>query len=353
MTKHIFFVHSATCIECMYGIMRSNSILDSDVVVIAARGVSIPDMPVVLEYPDNWYHFPFFTHKFLWNLSWLNTRRYIEYIDRYIDYLCDDNFIFYAQNGRHYMYRAFITNKKCLGVEYFEDGVDFYFTAEMFNIKYPSPLKVRYKIVNYLLSSLLRVGQRVLQDDLVFPNKQSQPGKVYVLSPKSTHYFRLYFSEIELINPISASIFHDIAFKTVLCMSALEEQRIAPNNHVLDVYISWLRAEGINEVSLKFHPAQSNVTRDYVGTRLITAGLEVDIIDDNVRMEGIFKSFGTDFKVVGCGSSLLNYALENSKDCQVYALYERIETKTGLTPRSRQWRNSFSHITNKRFKIVK
>lgn len=353
MTKHLFFVHSATCVECMYGIMRSKALAQNDVIVIAARGITVPDINVVLEYPDAWYHFPFFTHKYLWNLSWLKSRKYIEQIDSYLDYLCDDNFIFYAQNGRHYLYRVFISHEKCKDVEYFEDGVDFYFTSTMFNIKYPSPLKSRYRIANLILSKMLNLGQRVLQYNLVFPDKKGHPGKVYVLSSNSTKHFRVFFSEIEIIDTAQSISTFDIAYNTVICMSALEEQRIAPNNHVMDSYIAWLLTESISQVSLKFHPAQNNDTRNYVQMRLINAGFEVDVIDDDVLMESKFKSFGSDFKVVGCGSSLLIYALEKSKDCQIYALYEQIESRTGMTPRSKQWRNSFSHINNKRFNIVR
>ena len=89
------------------------------------------------------------------------------------------------KNGRHYKYNVIITNKKCHSVNYFEDGVDFYFTKKQFNRKYPNPVKIRYKLINFILGNLMGNYNRLKQFNNVFHKKNFNDGVFYGLHKNS------------------------------------------------------------------------------------------------------------------------------------------------------------------------
>ena len=64
-------------------------------------------------------------------------------------------------------------------------------------------------------------------------------------------------------------------------------------------------------------------------------------------MENIFKLSSFNATVVGCGSSLLMYALLMNNKISVNVIYPMIE-KVGKTFRSDQWKDSFEKINNKK-----
>jgi hypothetical protein len=351
--KYLFYLHSAACIEACEGIIDYEGIDLKNVVALNARGLKgISERLNQVVINDDLDKFPFYTHRNLSSFRFLQSNRYIQKWDEIVENQVKGEFILYAQNGRHYKYNVLMTNEKCSAVHYFEDGVDFYFTKQQFVKKYPDPLKIRYKIVNFILGKLLGNYNRIRQYDRVFRNLTKHDGIFYGFSKLSGRKFIDFFTERRIL-PLKLVVSSFLLRSNVVfCFSALSEQRIVDNQTMMQAYEQWWsKNDECDQIALKFHPAQTNASRDFIRLYLLDLGIDVEVIPDDIRMETLFKSNDFSAQVVSCGSSLLMYALLMNSRITLHAIYPIIEKFSGRTNRSSQWNDSFENINDNRFMI--
>ena len=355
--KHVFYLHSATCIEMFEAIIDFKKINEKDIVIFNARSLKgLTNKYLEIFISESLDLFPFYTHKQIFNFKWIKSNLIIKNWDRLIDLNIDEEFTFYSQNGRHYKYNVIMTNSLCKHVNYFEDGIDFYFTKNQFNRKYPSPLFLRYKIINFILGKLMGNYARIKQYDNVFRSLSKNDGIFFGLHKNSGSNFKNYFKKRIILNYDNSYTNHSFNKNDVIfCFSALEEQLITSNKSMIESYICWINKNKISKINLflRFHPAQTENTKKFIIDKLTMSKYKFKVIPDEIRMESIFRSKDFSAIVVGCGSSLLMYALLMSNKSIVNVIYPIIEAKVGKTFRSNQWKDSFEKIKNKRLKIWK
>ena len=348
--KHVFHIHSFTCYITSVGVVKMEDIPMNDVIFVIYR--SIPKIFTEVKHiyiPDNKYYFPYFTNKKLFNFSFLLTKKYIKYFDNIIYNEIGNDYIFYVHNSRGYLYRIFITNNFCKEVRFIEDGLDAYFTEQAFYKKYPYIVKLRHKIVNYLLGNILGseyVYNRLKQFDNPFKNKKEIP-RFYGLTNDS---FSKFLPEKCDYIKINQDIIKDIQeYKVpdgsnVFVFSALIEQYVTTQD-ILDKFIEWyVMFFKINKVFINFHPHQSVLSRDKIINKLKDENVDIHIIPDDIIMETFFIN-NKKLNIYGIGTSLLVYASYFSTSSKVYVLYPFFKLNLKLdTIRTKFWDDTYQNM---------
>lgn len=342
-TKHIFYIHSQTCYVISLKIIQHKNLDINNVIFLLSRNTPIiePKIKHLHIYPilDNW---GFYTFRKLLNLKWLNNRRVVKIIDNIIENTVPKDFIFYSQNGRHYKYNIFISSKKCFGNHYIEDGLDMYSSYAEFNKKYPNPLKLKNLLVNKMLSSIQGLRKRIFQvnDPYWASNNQT---KIYTLHEYSMKYIKCNLKKINLQNiqlPIQNEELEELP---ILLPSALEEQNICNNIHVVKSYLLFCSKYNIKKAYIKWHPAHTIQTKKYYLDTFSSNNIEIIEIPNNLPMELYFSTTNRTHKVVSNGSSLLIYAALFGKKCTAHIIYPILHYILGRkTPRSDYWINTYS-----------
>ena len=323
-----------------------------DIFILNSRKIKgIPTYLRSIELPYAFDYFPYFTLRKIYTLKWINTYRIVKNWDCIIENKINSPFIFYAQNGRHYKYRVISSHVNCRGINYFEDGIDFYMTLNEFSRKYSSPLRKVYKLVNYILGTALGVYDRVKQDSFVFPDPYGN-SVLYVLSENSARHLSAIIPSKRALNQTSNRNHTQLPKNsTLICFSALEEQGIASNEDMIRGYLDFFSAmkfDSNRDLFLRFHPAQNNFSRAYIVS--VFKQFKITVLSDELIIEQYLASQSSDFDLVSCGSSVLNYALELNENVKCYAIYKAIERYAGKTKRSSQWRDTFNE--NKKNLII-
>jgi hypothetical protein len=290
---------------------------------------------------DNW---PFYDIKKLYNFYWLKNNRVVRIIDNIILNNDIDKFVFYSQNGRHYKYNVFISNPKCIGNHYIEDGLDMYTTIDEYNLKYPSPLKRRYRLINYILGSIQNLRERVYQKRSVFWN-MTQDTTFFCLHELSMANNKEIINRVNLFN-IQID-YEDPNLKELpfLLLSALEEQKICSNHILCRVYIKYLSDNNINECYLKWHPAHTKKSKSEILNYFEKNEIKIHVIEESMILEAYFISTYKHHLVLSIGSSLLMYAHLFGKNFKVVPLYGLLhDIINGRTRRSNYWINTYNRI---------
>ena len=348
MTLHVFYIHSQSCYITSLKVIKYKKIDFEDVLFLTVR--EIPNfenrirhfqIPSIL---DNW---PFYTHSQIFNLKWIfGNKRVISIIDNFIEEIINSDFIFYSQNGRHYKYNLFISSIRCIENHYIEDGLDMYSTYKQFDIKYPSPLKLRYFFFNRFFSKLQRTNKRIFQKNDPFWNK-TESTKCYGLNNLSFKKILKNKTQIECLGHINLNYEIDELEKIpILLPSALEEQKICTNINLINTYISYLKKKKYSKVYLKWHPGHSENSKSVIKSTLNIEGIKTLIIPNDLMMELYFTTTKNNHEIISIGSGLLIYAAILSKTCKPVALYKLLEKNSKKTPRSEYWQETFSDFKN-------
>lgn len=339
---HLFFIHSSICVEMMKRIVNYLGLKDNEIFILNSRNIKgIPNKFKSVDLNNKFDYFPFFTLKYLISFKWLLTPKVVKLWDHIIENEVNAPFIFYAQNGRHYKYRIISSNSNCIGVNYFEDGIDFYMTFEEFVKKYPNPLRIRYKLINYILGNFLGVYNRIRQDKDVFPSF-NESTRLFVLNRNTGSHLAHILPDRVILNSQSLGISFQLPHNSILiCFSALAEQGVANNEDMMKGYIDVLNSRNFissRTLFLRFHPAQSMKSRVYILETL--SGWNVSEMSDDLIIEEFIADQNSEFILMSCGSSVLMYASLLSSKVKCFAIYKSIEKHSGYTRRSSQWRNT-------------
>jgi len=341
--KHIFYIHSQTCYITSLKIVQYENIEVNSVIFLLARNTPIIEPKFkhfhIYQIIDNW---GFYALRKLLDFKWLQNRRIVNLIDNFIEKIVPDNFIFYSQNGRHYKYNIFISSKKCIGNNYIEDGLDMYSSQSEFNIKYPSPLKLRYLLINKILSNFQGLNKRIFQKNDPFW-ASSNKTKFYTLHEYSMKYIQCDLNKINLEKirlPITSEELEDLP---IFLPSALEEQKICSNEYILKSYLIFCSNHNITRAYIKWHPAHTIQSKKYFLETFSTNNIEIIELPNDLLMELYFSSTNKSHKIVSHGSSLLIYAALFGRNCTAHIIYPILHNILGKhTPRSNYWINTYS-----------
>ncbi len=343
--KHVFYLHSQTCYITALKVIKYKKILNDQVILLISRNTPLFNnkYQTFHIYPilDNW---PFYTQKKIFNLKWIFNYKALKIFDNVINFINDD-FIFYSQNSRHYKYNIFISSKNCVENHFIEDGLDMYSSQNEFNIKYPTPLKVRYKILNNLLSNIQNLNKRIFQNDNPFWSKND---KSFFYSLSNLSYQNLNIDKNKLINlqnvEINVKIPKINSNYPIILPSALEEQNITTNNNIANSYIQFLKKNSIDIINIKWHPAHTLNSKDIISKLISNEGISINYIDDSIPMELLFATSNSKLTLISNGSSLLIYGvlLGQHKSHVIFPVLHKIGN--GKTPRSQYWENTFLNL---------
>jgi hypothetical protein len=342
-TKHIFYIHSQTCYVISLKIVQYENLDINNVLFLLARNTPIvePKFKHYHIYPiiDNW---GFYKLRSLLDMRWLNNRRVVNLIDNFIENVVPVNFIFYSQNGRHYKYNIFISSKKCIGNNYIEDGLDMYSSNSEFNIKYPNPLKIRHLVINKTLSLFQGLYKRIFQLNNPFW-AYNYNTKFYLLHEYSMKYIECNLKKINLEKIRLNFICDELEDLPILLPSALEEQNICNNKHVLKSYLIFCSNRNISKAYIKWHPAHTNQSKNYFLNIFKANNIGIIELPNNLSMELYFSATNKLHKVISNGSSVLIYAALFGKNCSAHIIYPILHNVLGKkTPRSDYWINTYS-----------
>jgi hypothetical protein len=346
MLKHVFYLHSQTCYITALKVIKNKKISSDQVIFLISRNTPLfsNNYQSFHIYPilDNW---PFYTQKQLINLKWIFNYKALKIFDNIINNFIQDKFVFYSQNSRHYKYNVFISSKNCVENHFIEDGLDMYSSQNEFNIKYPNPLKARYKLVNNLLSNLQNLKKRIFQKDDAFWSKNNK-SFFYALSNLS--YNNLSIDKNKIINLQEVEIIVKIpkinSNYPIILPSALEEQNITTNQNIADTYIYFLKKYSIDTINIKWHPAHTLNSKNIISKLISNAGISINYIDDSIPMELFFASENSKLILISNGSSLLIYGvlLGKHKSHVIFPVLHKITNSK--TPRSQYWENTFLNL---------
>jgi len=346
MLKHVFYLHSQTCYISALKVIKHKKISNDQVILLISRNTplfrnkyqSFHIYPIL----DNW---PFYTQKEIFNLKWMFNYKALKVFDNVINNFIKFKFVFYSQNSRHYKYNVFISSKNCIENHFIEDGLDMYSTQNEFNIKYPYPLKIRYKLVNNLLSNIQNLKKRIFQNDDAFWSKNNK-SFFYALSNLS--YQNLNIDKNKIINlqevEINVKIPKINSNFPIILPSALEEQNITTNQNIANSYIYFLKKNSIDAINIKWHPAHTINSKNIISKLISNEGISINYIDDSIPMELVFAAVNSKLTLISNGSSLLIYGvlLGQHKSHVIFPILHKISNCK--TPRSQYWENTFLNL---------
>lgn len=350
--KYLFHVHSYTCYITSLGVIKTENLSKEDVTFLICRGLPVIDNDIKHVYmDDHLYYQPYFTNKQLTSFKFLKSKKYIKQVDKIIDNNFDEKFVYYVHNSRNYLYRIVISHPLCEEVQFIEDGLDMYLDEVEFDRKYPRKVRLRHKVINFFLGKLLGVYDRLMQVDDPFANKSGER-HIYGLTDYSfakfidedanyhkvdTEYIR---KAQEFLLPKGTNLF---------VFSALVEQHITTQPIINDFLRWFVNKFQITELSVNFHPHQSEDVRNEIITILKEEGIIVNVVPDEVVMEILFIN-NDDINVYGIGTSLLIYATYFMEKAKVHSLYPYFEKHLNLiTPRTKYWANTYESINKNNF----
>jgi hypothetical protein len=341
--KHVFYVHSQTCYITALKVIKFEKILKDQVILLISRNTPLfkNDYQSFHIYPliDNW---PFYTQKQILSFKWFMNRKILNIFDNVINNMIKDNFVFYSQNSRHYKYNAFISSKNCIENHFIEDGLDMYSSQNEFNIKYPDPLKIRYKLVNSLLSTIQNLKKRIFQNDNAFWSKNDN-SFFYALSNFSYQNLNIDTNKIINLQEVETDVkIPNINYTfPIILPSALEEQNITTNQNIANSYIYFLKKNSIDVINIKWHPAHTVNSKKIISKLISNEGISINYIDDSIPMELVFATSNSKLTLISNGSSLLIYGvlLGQHKSHVIFPILHKISNCK--TPRSQYWENTF------------
>jgi hypothetical protein len=344
--KHVFYVHSQTCYITALKVIKFEKILKDQVILLISRNTPLfkNDYQSFHIYPliDNW---PFYTQKQILSFKWFMNRKILNIFDNVINNMIKDNFVFYSQNSRHYKYNAFISSKNCIENHFIEDGLDMYSSQNEFNIKYPDPLKIRYKLVNSLLSTIQNLKKRIFQNDNAFWSKNDN-SFFYALSNFSYQNLNIDTNKIINLQEVETDVkIPNINYTfPIILPSALEEQNITTNQNIANSYIYFLKKNSIDVINIKWHPAHTVNSKNIISNIISNAGISINYIDDSIPMELVFANSSSKLTLISNGSSLLIYGvlLGQHKSHVIFPILHKISNCK--TPRSQYWENTFLNL---------
>ena len=344
--KHVFYVHSQTCYITALKVIKFEKILKDQVILLISRNTPLfkNDYQSFHIYPliDNW---PFYTQKQILSLNWFINRKILNMFDYIVNHMIKDNFVFYSQNSRHYKYNVFISSKNCVKNHFIEDGLDMYASQNEFNIKYPSPLKTRYKLVNSLLSNIQNFKKRIFQNDNPFWGKNDN-SFFYALSAFSYQNLNIDTNKIINLQEVETDVkIPNINYTfPIILPSALEEQNITTNQNIANSYIYFLKKKSIDAINIKWHPAHTVNSKNIISNIISNAGISINYIDDSIPMELVFATSSSKLTLISNGSSLLIYGvlLGQHKSHVIFPILHKISNSK--TPRSQYWENTFLNL---------
>ncbi len=347
--KHIFHVHSNINLVSALGVIELKSLKKEDVILSVCRNIDVSYLPYkICKIPDTIYYHSYNKLSTLKKFKWLCNSTIISIIDDIIEDVSDfSNFIYYCPNSRNFHQRVFITNKKCKGVEYLEDGMDAYLEKNLYYEKYPLVLRK----INYLAQELLFKWidlfcyDRLYQEDDPFKTFYSHKAKIHCISDNA-YNFR---NEVNVLPLDKITINTNFEVGNIddgdhiLILDAVVEQKVVP----IEIYKKFIKyfitSFDINSLKVKFHPYQDEGLKEWTLNEFKQTSIDVSEVEEKMPFELILLT-KKKLTIYGIGSSLLLYSkiLSNHK---VHVLYKTFKEQFKyISPRLKFWDSAFKEI---------
>lgn len=315
--KHVFLVHGHITYYLSRSIIQYLSIPEEDVLLLLARGYnnefnnlnsySLGDIIFIGERINSINFFKFYP--------------YITQLDADIEKLlgASTKFKVYLPHIGHPVMQILATNPNCVEVNYMEEGSNCY--AKNF-LNNPVRTSVKFRINQFLGSALSAVklyGKgRYFKVKLGYDTSKVQDkfNSFYTIS-------EIGFSTIEAKKTVipfyaETKLTYKPKYKNLLILEAGVEQKWisrAPFFEALDFIFG--DNKDVKELSVKFHPAQTEENVKEILALLNKHQITYDIIPNTIGMEQVFYN-NKDLFVIGFASSLLLYAVMFGHDIKSY-----------------------------------
>lgn len=347
--KHLFHIHSNINLICTLAIIEEKRIAEDDVILCVARGVNVSFLRyTVLSIPNIIYYHPFNAIRKLFKFKWLKNKDFIKVLDELVKYYTNSNpYIYYAPNSRSQIYKIFITNKKCCGVDYLEDGMDAYLQEEYYYRKYPLNIQPLKKIIQSKFFDKISIfkNKRLKEEDDPFKSYNNHKPMIYCIS-KNAYKFRENQTHVLSLVTISERFKSTKSlndYDRIFILDAVVNQGVIPAKVFKQFFIDFLDTYDHDNLKIKFHPFQEKNIKKWIIETIMKKGLSVEIFDDEIPFELVLVQTKSLF-IYGIGSSLLIYGkiLGNHN---VFPLYPNFLHKYNYqSSRHEFWESSFKMI---------
>ena len=349
---HLFHIHNYSSYLTAIGVVKEKGLSLKDVRFILCRGLKrlSPDH-IYYDFSDRLYYFPFTTLRKLKSFHFLKTCSIIKEIDSVIDNLTSGNFyLYYTPNSRNYLYRVFISNSLCRGVEYIEDGMDMYLQADLYEKKYPYRIPYYQVFFHYMFYLLIQCNRRIKPHRNPFKGFYRHSPLLYGLSNNSFKHLRsdMHFKKVD-ISDFKFELSNDLKpVNDYLLLDAVVEQGVIIEKHFKKFINDFSNNFNKKTIGIKFHPFQADHIKNFVLESFQDSNVKYVQVNDDVPFELVlFKKEG--LSIYGIGSSLLNYASFN-KSHDVYTFYPYFKSILNyISPRHEFWAETFE--SNKMVRI--
>lgn len=343
--KHIFQIHSNTCLITSLGVIKTEGISQKDVILLFIKTFEVSEevlnsyQSIILD--KSIVEFPFFAIRRLKNLKWMRTRSIINEIDSSLKEIISENpFVFYCQDLRHYLLNVVATNKNCTKVNFIEESYYAHLSKKEFNKAYAFRLDIKYKIINILFASILfhNFRKRLILQEHPFGDYKNSNSIFYALTDSSfSNYIESKYIKKVSLEP---SLFGSINTKRhLLAFGALQEQNILSLDRVIEIYKHYLIQKDIKQVYIKFHPSQNEENRNRILYEL--RNINAKILEDNHLIENYLLQ--GNLNIISIGSSLIIYAAKLNKTNKPVALFKYAKKHVLQLSRYKQWEELYSN----------
>ncbi|MEX0312832.1 MAG: polysialyltransferase family glycosyltransferase [Allomuricauda sp.] len=339
----LFHIHSNINLLTATLVVENTGIDKSKVVFLLNRNVSTDFDVKTIELPEKVYYHQFNKLKRLLTFEFLKNKKTLSIIDGIINEHVNHSFSYFCPNARYPLYRAFISNPKCVEVNYIEDGMDGYLSKTEFSKKFKNPIPIHLKFADALFNILpFFCGDRLnYVGDSFMPNLKEKKSTIYCLS--KTAYTNQENKNRIVLSSKTRGHYSDINLNStnIFVFDAVKNQKVVPEE-IFYKFVSWFCKDYFKEkrMGIKFHPFQDAMEKERILEIFGRNKIEVEIISDDIVLEAAFLN-NEKLTVFGIGSSLLVYAALFGVE-KVHVLYPFFEYNTDFkSPRLSTWNDVF------------
>jgi len=341
---YLFHIHSNINLLVAIGVVEKHNYPKKAVFFLLNRGVKTNFEVNTIDVPEQLYYHPFNTIKELKGLKFLKNKDIITQIDSIIqDTTLGSDFTYFCANSRVPFYRAFFSHRSCTQVHYLEDGMDAYLAVNELEKKYPKRVPRHLLAFDFIFNIFpWFYSKRLKYVDVDFMgNFKSKKSIVYCINENAYNNQSNTNKIILSIDDISFFNTQQLKNDNIFVFDAVVEQQVVAEEDLKN-FVQWFSRSYFKdkEISIKFHPFQSEIAQQQILEIISANGIQVELISNEIIMEVLFVK-KKELTIYGIGSSLLVYG-SMINNHRVKVLYPYFEKQLGFTsPRLGVWNALF------------
>ena len=323
--KHLFLIHSHTVFLTAMGVIEKLKLSNENIIFVTLRNYNPPTIGIkykcydLSEIFEEGYHifFSYSRKHFLYNKK--NRDDVVNKLDSFVDKYVGNDYYLYIPHMQAPVFQILATNKKCIECFFLQEG------ARVMYDLITNKNKWYFSLYNKFV---LRNETRMWKAYAFFPCKDAKYKKTIKVFAFDKHYFGNLPKETILVSwpKLETGIRLDSSFPIFVLEGAVELGQVEKNVYMHAVEKLIMEYGKANNY-IKFHPQQSNSTRNMILDMFKNNGKNVEPLPMDVPLELILSSH-ENLTICGFGSSLLFYAksfghivVSNEKDLMVSPRY--------------------------------